>query len=216
MISNKIITYQNIIAYLMFFCWCNIWFFDFGRSWFFDSSSRAKKTKVIVSSKTNFPLTRSCGSTPKDTTANILFEAESTVETSSNTVSERELCDSLDVAGVLVGVAVNLVVSVVEGEVNSDCSTGEQLNPILAAKMLTTESTKLGNVSVERIDLTSKVSIRHGEAGVSGLSHSTVLVCLVSRNLSIDIEENRILECNDIDNLHSCKQAPNCPGCLWD
>lgn len=205
----------------MFFGRCETWFFDFGRSWFFDLVGRPGKIRLssnvdvrlssnvdsILKSNVN-TLKNRIGSIPKDTADLIRLEAKSTVETSSNAVSKFEALESLDVACVLVGEAVNLITCLDKGKLNVDGSTSEQLNPILTRKMLTTKSTKFSNVGIERISLTSKVGITHGELNILCLNHGTILICLVSRNISVNIKENRILECNNRRNLHNCKYAP--------
>ena len=202
----------------MFFGRCETWFVDFGRSWFFDLVGRPGKIRLssnvdvrlssnvdsILKSNVN-TLWNKIGSIPKDTAEIIRLEAKSTVKTSSNTVSKLEALESLDVASVLVGKAVNFVTFLDKGKLNIDGSTSEQLNPIFARKMLTTKSTKFSNVGIERISLTSKVRIAHREACVFSLNHSTTLICFVSRNVSVNIEQNAVFKCNNRRNLHNCK-----------
>lgn len=112
-----------------------IWFFDFIRSWFFDFIRRVKSIKIICGNSGTFKLTTtttmSADDTTKGTVSKRRLEAKSTVKTSSNTVIKAKTLDSLDVTCVLVGVAVNLIVSVHKLEINSHSSTREEFNPIL-------------------------------------------------------------------------------------
>lgn len=120
----------------MFFGRCETWFFDFGRSWFFDLVGCPGKIRLssnvdvrlnsnidnILKSNVN-TLKNRIGSIPKDTADLIRLEAKSTVETSSNTVSKLEALESLDVTSVLVGKAVNLITFLDKGKLNVDGST---------------------------------------------------------------------------------------------
>ena len=115
----------------MFICFrfisCYIWFFDFVRSWFFDFIRRVKSSKIICGNSGTFKLTTTTTMNADDTTKGTVskrkLEAKSTVKTSSNTFIKTKTLDSLDVTCVLVGVTVNLIVSIDKLEINIDFST---------------------------------------------------------------------------------------------
>lgn len=139
-----IITYKSKIAYVIHIVSIirKTWFFDCGRSWFFDTCRRRRTIRLdsdfdvsandsyITGLLGNFNILNRNGSIPKDTADSIRLEAKSPVKPSSNTVSKLEGLDGLDVAIILVGKTINLVTSVDKVEVDSDYSSCQEFNPI--------------------------------------------------------------------------------------
>ena len=115
----------------MFICFhfisCCIWFFDFIRSWFFDFIRKVKSSKIICGNsgtiKVTTITTMNADDTTKGTVSKRRLEAKSTVKTSSNSIIKTKALDSLDVTCVLVGVAVNFLISLNKLEVNGHSST---------------------------------------------------------------------------------------------